>query len=270
MKKITVILLCLLLIFSLTLTACSDQNTSADPDDSDSAGTSDLADSSDSADSEKNSDAIPRVRKTLNQLLEELSLQSSEELITKDCSCGDKWSPVDGKWGGPEQEGDAANAGGQRVAAKHICQEGTRSDGSNGYILTVSSDAVSGYHIVGNIYGITSLLKPDMVYQLTVRCRYTPGGNDIEADNMVIRSNSNATYEDPIIINADGEWATYTYSFVTTLDLNENDYLMIGPYNGNSIFGRMAHGAKLEIESVVLSCYGNTAALDALDPFVAQ
>lgn len=278
MRKVLSLLLAALLLFSCF--ACGNKETNKD--DNNGSNNDDSSNAEDSTEPEVTEPEVTEpeetdppesttpapVKKTLEELVSELTLQSGTDLVFEKCCSGDSWNPIKNKWSGPEQEGSAAKENGNRAYAKHRFMESDRSDGTTGNVVTVySMDAVSGTHVVGNYFGIAEYLQPDTVYQVVASVRYNPGADGFGSTALALFCTNNSTEEEPVYIGATDGWETVTYYFVTGSEIDDSDCLVLGPSDGKALWSDIDYGFKIEIESVALNVFGTWDDLQALDQY---
>ena len=167
---------------------------------------------------------------------------------------GDVWTAVDGVWAGTLQEKrlDCEN-----VALQEFVEE-TLSDGTEGTCYHFYSDSTIGFHIVGNTFGVSDILKENTNYKLTVSLKYVapdPGG---ARDDMYVYCNAEDGSSPQIKVPSSDKWQKITYLFKTKADV-EGAFIMVGPNDrdiNGMLLGEIDAGFDLLIESISLEVVG--------------
>ncbi len=160
---------------------------------------------------------------------------------------GDSWVPIEEVWAGPLQE---VRDGCESPAKQEFVDE-TLSNGEEGTCYHFYSEAETGYHIVGNTFGITDLVEANKTYKLTVSLKYTVPNPGAERDNMGVGCNVG---EAPAVkVPSSSEWQTVTYTF-TVGENFETVYIYVSPIDHphEIVIGDIQAGFDLLIESISL------------------
>ena len=161
---------------------------------------------------------------------------------------GDSWTPIEEAWAGPLQE----KRDGCESSAMQEFVETTCSDGEEGICYHFYSEATTGYHIVGNTYGISDLIEANKTYKLTVSLKYTVPNPGAEMDNMAVGCNLDEA--SVVKVGSDESWQTITTTF-TVGDEFETAYIYISPIeheHESIIIGDIQAGFDLLIDSISL------------------
>lgn len=161
---------------------------------------------------------------------------------------GDSWTPIEETWEGPLQE---KRDGCESLAMQEFV-ETTCSDGEEGICYHFYSEATTGYHIVGNTYGISDLIEANKTYKLTVSLKYTVPNPGAEMDNMAVGCNLDEA--SVVKVGSDESWQTITTTF-TVGDEFETAYIYISPIeheHESIIIGDIQAGFDLLIDSISL------------------
>ncbi|HBV51095.1 MAG TPA: hypothetical protein DEF06_02305 [Clostridiales bacterium] len=161
---------------------------------------------------------------------------------------GDSWTPIEETWAGPLQE----KRDGCESSAMQEFVETTCSDGNEGICYHFYSEATTGYHIVGNTYGISDLIEANKTYKLTVSLKYTVPNPGEAMDNMAIGCSLDET--SMVKVNSSENWQTVTCTF-TVGDEFETAYIYVSPVeheHESIVIGDIQAGFDLLIDSISL------------------
>lgn len=161
---------------------------------------------------------------------------------------GDSWVPIEESWAGPLQE----KRDGCESPAMQEFVETTCSDGNEGICYHFYSEATTGYHIVGNTYGISDLIEANKTYKLTVSLKYTVPNPGEAMDNMAIGCSLDET--SMVKVNSSENWQTVTCTF-TVGDEFETAYIYVSPVeheHESIVIGDIQAGFDLLIDSISL------------------
>lgn len=162
---------------------------------------------------------------------------------------GDSWVPIEESWAGPLQE----KRDGCESPAMQEFVETTCSDGNEGICYHFYSEATTGYHIVGNTYGISDLIEANKTYKLTVSLKYTVPNPGEAMDNMAIGCSLDET--SMVKVNSSENWQTVTCTF-TVGDEFETAYIYVSPVeheHESIVIGDIRAGFDLLIDSISLA-----------------
>ena len=140
---------------------------------------------------------------------------------------GDKWVAQLDKWAGPLNE----KRDGCESFAQQEFTEATLPDGTEGTCYHFFSEAETGFHVIGNTFGLWDTLEANKSYTLTVTLKYTVPNPGTNLDNMHVGYSLDSTSK--VKVAASEEWQTVTCNFKTGADIPEGQaYIYVGPATG--------------------------------------
>lgn len=165
---------------------------------------------------------------------------------------GDNWDVIEGVWSGTLNSG----AGGLEPCERFVNENGEI------VIRSVSkSETNTADHGIGNYIGVSTILKPNTTYTVTVIAKFNSNASHKLHlkypgiyDNIYIRANGDVSGAAPVAITDSADFEEYTYTFKTGSSLKDC-FIQIGPIGvgDNNYWGAFCPGAELIIQSCVIS-----------------
>ena len=172
--------------------------------------------------------------------------------LVKNNAGDDSWDVIEGVWSGTLRTG----AGGLEPCERIINDKGEL------VIRSVSkSETNTADHGIGNYIGVSTILKPNTTYTVTVIAKFNSNASHKlhlkypgVYDYIYIRASGDVSGAAPVAITDSADFEEYTYTFKTGSNLKDF-FIQIGPIGvgDNNYWGAFCPGAELIIQSCVIS-----------------